>query len=246
MTGKILWLVVWATLPVLRQGYAQKETPARKGKLLYENRMSDSSGMKGWVMEGPGVLHFTGGWMQMYSPDKKWDHVLWCPEVLPASFIAEWDATNLGNEGLAIVFFAATGEHGQSIFDPELPKRDGTFRYYNKGKIHCYHISYYADNPKLPDRGDSRLRKDPGAILLKTGAPGIPVGSHSVYHIRLVKDGGRISMYVNGVPIIEATDDGRSHGPVYGSGRLGFRQMRWSFLAYRNFKVWEIKKDASR
>lgn len=246
MAGKTLWLLLSGTLLLLRPGYGQNEASVRKGKLIYENAMSDSSAMKGWVMEGPGVLKFIDGWMQMYAPDKKWDHVLWCPKVFPASFIAEWDVTNLGDEGLAIVFFAATGDRGQSIFDPELPKRDGTFRYYNKGRMHCYHISYYADNPKLPDRGDSRLRKDPGAILLKTGTPGIPVGSHSAYHVRLVKEGGRISMYVNGALIIEGADDGRSHGPVYGAGRLGFRQMRWSFLAYRDFKVWEIKKDAFR
>lgn len=234
----LLWLLGVLLFP--GQGYGQKEGVARKGKLIYENPLNDSSVVKDWVMEGPGVLKFSGGWMEMYSPEKKWDHVLWCPKVLPADFIAEWDVKNLRDEGLAIVFFAATGDHGQSIFDPELPRRDGTFKYYNKGRIHCYHISYYADNPKLPDRGDSRLRKDPGAILLKKGAPGIAVGSHRVYRVHLEKNGGHITMSVDGRRILEATDDGVVHGPVYGAGNLGLRQMRWSFLAYRNFKVWEL------
>lgn len=236
---RAFWLCLLAAWPLVTG--AQAPGAIRKGPLLYENTLADTGSVKGWVMEGPGALRFSGGWMEMYAPGKKWDHVLWCPRVFPSDFIAEWEVRNLKPQGLAIVFFAATGDSGQSIFAEGMPPRDGTFKYYNKGRVHCYHISYYADNPKNPDRGDSHLRKDPGAILLKTGLPGIPIGNYQAFRVRLVKSAGHISMSVNGKRILEAVDDGEAHGAVYGSGRIGFRQMRWSDMAYRNLKVWAVK-----
>lgn len=215
-----------------------------KGKLIYANALSTGNAVRGWVMEGPGILKFESGWMEMYAPGGKWDHVFWCPQQFPPSFIAEWDVQNLHTEeGLLIIFFAATGDKGQSIFDPGMPARDGTFKYYNRGRINCYHISYYANNPKLPDRGDSHLRKDPMFALLQTGKEGIATKSAAVHHIRLVKHNARIIMQVDGRKIIDYEDDGKKYGPVYQSGCIGFRQMRWSRSRYKNFKVWKVKND---
>ncbi|WP_349318530.1 DUF1961 family protein [Chitinophaga sp. MM2321] len=215
-----------------------------KGKLIYQNTLSAGNTLHDWVMEGPGKLEFKNGWMEMYAPDKKWDHVFWCPQEFPSSFIAEWDVQNLyTEEGLLIIFFAATGDQGQSIFDPGMPARDGTFKYYNKGRINCYHISYYANNPKLPDRDNSHLRKDPLFAMLQTGKEGIPTKSAAVHHIRLIKNKAHIIMLVDDRKIIDYEDDGKTFGPVYQSGRIGFRQMRWSHCRYKNFKVWEIKNS---
>lgn len=221
--------------------YSQNDISLNKGKLIYENSFDNRQLVKDWIMEGPGEVKFKNGWMEMYSPEKKWDHVFWCPQIFPERFIAEWDIQSLNSEeGLIIVFFAATGSKGQSIFDPDLPKRDGTFKYYNRGQLNCYHISYYANNPKEADRGNSHLRKDPTFELLQTGEEGIPTKSLSIYHIRLIKDKGHIIMEVDKRKIIDYTDDGTKFGPVYQSGNIGFRQMRWSDFQYKNLKVWEI------
>lgn len=211
-----------------------------KGRLIYQNALASQKAVEDWVMEGPGRLDFKNGWMEMHSPGEKWHHVFWCPYIFPSRFIAEWEVKVLQPEGLLIVFFAATGNKGQSIFARNLPKRDGTFRYYNRGEINCYHISYYANNPKHPDRGDTHLRKDPDAILLANGTEGIPVGSFSTHHVKLIKDEGHIMMFVDNRKIMDYTDDGKKYGPVNTLGYIGFRQMRWSDCAYRNFKVWEI------
>jgi hypothetical protein len=213
-----------------------------KGKMIYENSFSEPQSVSDWIMEGPGALKFSDGWMEMYSPDKKWDHVFWCPKDFSESFIAEWEMQNMDtSNGLTIIFFAAKGTKGEDIFNPSMPKRDGTFKYYNRGQINCYHISYYANNPKNPDRGNSHLRKDPAFDLLQTGPEGIPAASTGVHHIQLIKDKNRIIMYVDDRKIIDYTDDGTTYGPVYGPGKIGFRQMRWTDFRYRDFKVWEIK-----
>jgi len=221
--------------------FSQNDIPV-KGKLLYENSLSKDEMVKDWKMEGPGELKFKNGWMEMHSPNKKWDHVFWCPQNFPESFNAEWQMQNMDTtSGLVIVFFAAKGINGEDIFDAAMPKRDGTFKYYNKGRIDCYHISYYSNNPKNPERNDSHLRKDPMFALLQTGEEGIPQNSIKVHGIRLVKNHAHIIMYVDDRKVIDYTDDGNTFGPVYTSGKIGFRQMRWTDFRYRNFKVWEIK-----
>lgn len=214
-----------------------------KGELIYQNLLDSEEAIKDWVMEGPGVLKFKEGWMHMFAPEEAWHHVFWCPEDFPSSFIAEWGMQNQEPDaGLAIVFFAAQGIHGEDIFDPALPRRDGTFRYYIKDQLKSYHISYYANNPKNADRGDSHLRKNNLFALVQTGPEGIPTNSKAVHQLRLIKDEAHIIMYVDGRKIIDWTDDGKTHGPVYGKGKIGFRQMQWSHFRYRNFKVWAIQQ----
>lgn len=207
---------------------------------VYSNDLSTRGDVGDWVMEGPGETVFRDGWMEMYSTNEEWHHVLWCPEIFPESFTAEWELQNLNPKaGLLIVFFAATGIEGEDIFDSSLPSRDGTFRYYTKDRLRNYHISYYANNPKTPDRELAHLRKNQGFALVKTGDEGIPKHSTSIHKARLVKDGGHITFFVDGRKVINWFDDGRTYGPVHGAGRIGFRQMQWSKFRYRNFKVWK-------
>ncbi len=222
----------------------QYDQPFLTGSLLYSNSLSSAREVADWDMEGPGELAFENGWMTMYAKDQAWHHVFWCPEIFPARFIAEWEVQNHHpDEGLLIVFFATTGLNGEDIFDPALPVRDGTFRYYTKDQLKGYHISYYANNPKNPDRELAHLRKNNMFELVQTGEEGIPKHSKEVHRLRLVKDDGHIVFFVDDRKIIDWQDDGKTHGPVYGDGRIGFRQMQWSRFSYRNFKVWDLIAD---
>jgi len=100
--------------PVMSNEHIMKNTLAdydvKAGDLLYESTMNSQLSIKGWSMEGPGVLEFSDGWMTMSSPSQKAHHVFWCPETFPASYIAQWEMQNKNLEaGLCIVFFSATG-----------------------------------------------------------------------------------------------------------------------------------------
>lgn len=217
----------------------QTSSRQTKGKLIYRNTLSDKEAMKGWVMEGPGQMEFREGWMHVYSPEQQWHHVLWCPEIFPSRFIAEWEVQNVHPEaGLLIVFFAAHGTEGEDIFSASLPERDGTFRYYTRDRLNSYHVSYYANNPKNPDRELAHLRKNNAFALVQTGPEGIPKGSQAIHRIRLIKDEAHIQFFIDDRKIIDWRDDGVTYGPVYGGGRIGFRQMQWSHFRYRNFRVW--------
>ena len=212
--------------------------------LLYQSAMGSRDSVKGWVMEGPGVLEFSEGWMEMRSPNEEMHHVLWCPETFPADFMAQWEMQNLHlDAGLCIVFFAATGLNGEDVMDASLPRRDGTFSQYNNGAIKNYHISYYAHNPKLPARAVARLRKNPGKHIVNEGPPGINVESDRAHKVTLIRNEGRIRLFVDDRPIIDWTDDGKVNGGALGSGKIALRQMQWTHFRYRNFKVWSLKNE---
>jgi hypothetical protein len=242
-----LKILILTVLILLIFGTTVQSQPGnfKKGALIYENSMSEKSAVADWRMEGPGTIEFHDEWMEMYAPDEKFHHVFWCPKDFPGSFVAEWEAQNLKTEaGLCIIFFSAKGVNGEDIFNPAFPERDGTFNQYTKSKyFNCYHISYYANGRDDPGREISHLRKNSGFYLVQEKEPGIPVKSTAVHHLRLVKDGVRIVMYVDDRKIIDWTDVGGKSGPVLQDGKMGFRQMKWTHFRYRNFKVWNLSKS---
>ena len=223
-------------------GLLAQDTSWKKGRLIYENALTEKDSLGEWVMEGPGKIKISDGWMEMHAPHEQWHHVYWCPVNFPSRFAAEWEVKNLNPQGgLLIVFFAAKGADGEDIFDPSLPARDGTFRQYTKERIKSYHVSYYTNNPRNPDRELAHLRKNNTFALVQTGPEGIPKNSLDVHKISLIKNGAHILFYIDGRKIIDWTDDGNALGPVLADGKIGFRQMQWSRFAYRNFKVWALE-----
>lgn len=217
--------------------YAQE---VQRGKLIYENIFASEKNLADWIMEGPGKIEFVNNTMEMYSPNEEGHHVFWCPIDFPKDFIAEWDAKNFETDaGLCIIFFAAKGLKGQSIFDSSMPKRTtGLFTDYTKGAINCYHISYYANAKDDAHRETANLRKNKGFNLVLTGEKGISMESTSWNHMKLVKINNQITMYADDRKIIDWTDDGVKYGAVLNDGKIGFRQMKWTHFAYKNFKVW--------
>ena len=222
------------------KGFGQTEQ-FNKGKLLYNNPMSKKSQLKDWILEGKAVVEYKDGWMRMYSPNEESHHVYWCPKDFPKSFIAEWDAQNHKiDAGLCIIFFAAKGLKGESIFDSSMPKRTtGSFEDYIRGAMNDYHVSYYANGRDNPKREIANLRKNKGFHLIESKEKGIPVSSTAVHHLKLIKKDNHILMFVDDRKIIDWMDDGKQYGPVLQDGKIGFRQMQWTDFAYRNFKVWE-------
>jgi hypothetical protein len=212
-----------------------------KGKLLYSNSLATSEKVNDWILEGPAKIEFKNNWMHIYSPNEEGHHVFWCPVDFPGNFIAEWEAKNQEiDAGLCIVFFAAKGLKGESIFDASMPKRTlGTFTDYTKGAMNDYHISYYANGRDNPNRETANLRKNKGFNLVQTGEIGIPVQSIAIHKMKLIKQEGKILMYIDDRKIIDWTDDGIKYGKILEDGKIGFRQMQWTHFAYRNFKVWE-------
>ena len=219
-------------------------TEFKKGPLIYENSLGNGNNMKDWLIEGPAKVEFKNNWMHMFSPEEEGHHVLWCPKDFPSSFIAEWELQNQETDaGLCIVFFSAQGNNGESIFDTKFPERNGVFKQYTKSKyFNNYHISYYANGKDFRAKGVAHLRKNSGFHKVQLGELGIPENSDKVHKIRLVKDGGHITCFVDQRKIIDWFDDGQEYGKVLNEGKIGLRQMEWTHFKYRNFKVFNLQK----
>jgi hypothetical protein len=155
--------------------------------------------------------------------------------------MAEWEMQNLNPKaGLCIVFFAAKGVNGEDVMDPALEKRTGVFSQYTKGDLNNYHISYYTNNPKKPNRPFSHLRKNKGFKTVQYGARGIPVNSTATHQLQLIKKENHISMSVDGREIINWKDESKELGLPLAEGKFAFRQMQWSHFTYKNLKIWNI------
>jgi hypothetical protein len=220
-------------------------TEFKKGPLIYENSLGNGNNMEDWLIEGPAKVEFKNNWMHMFSPEEEGHHVLWCPKDFPSSFIAEWELQNQETDaGLCIVFFSAQGNNGESIFDTKFPERNGVFKQYTKSKyFNNYHISYYANGKDFRAKGVAHLRKNSGFHKVQLGELGIPENSDKVHKIRLVKDGGHITCFVDQRKIIDWFDDGQEYGKVLNEGKIGLRQMEWTHFKYRNFKVFNLQKQ---
>lgn len=220
------------------------EAASRRGSKIYARALTAPGDIAGWKLEGPGIVEFRDGWMQMKSqrPDGPQGHLVnWCPENFPDRFMAEWDFELLAEKGLCILFFAANGQGQRDLFDPSLKPRQGVFDQYTNGDIDCYHISYFANTPNEPRRV-ANLRKNAGFYLISNGPVGVPkVTLGEAHHALLIKDGAHVQMAVDGHKIIDYTDDGQRAGPVWGAGKIGFRQMQWTSARYRNFAVYNLK-----
>lgn len=194
-----------------------------------------------WVLEGAKAeVTAKDGRMHL---ENNGDHcVFWNARELPESFVAEWDFQHHAPRGTVIVFFAAQAHDGGSIFAPGLPKRVARFGNYTRGEIDCYHTSYSATDEEGTPRGATHLKKDGKDVekaKLANGRAPIDGKTGKPFRIRLAKLKNRIVLEIDGQISFDVTDD---EGTAYGSGRLGFRQMRHTVEgSYGFLKVHRVK-----
>ena len=197
-----------------------------------------------WILEGPGEVYVKSGRMHIKN-DPEGNCVLWNTRQFPQSFVAEWDFKHHYPQGLAILFFAARGAGGGSIFTPGLPKRGGNFGNYTRGKIHCYHTSYTATDEDGIPRGDTHLKKDGENVEKKKLANGLGLIDSKLgkpFRIRLAKLKNRIVLEIDGEISFDYTDTSEKTGLLYKNGQIGFRQMRHTIEAsYGSLRIQRVK-----
>jgi hypothetical protein len=216
-------------------------------RLYYENKLSKDEDVNGFRMEGQGVVSFPKGRMRLESAleeeSQNANIVFWCPIDFPANFVAEWDFWPIREPGLAIMFFSAMGANGEDLFDPKLAARSGPYSMYHHGDINAYHVSYFRRaRPSERAFQTCHLRKSYGFHLVCEGADPISSVTSGIppYHIKLVKYDHQISFHINHLEIFKYLDDGHTYGPVWGMGKMGFRQMAPLIAEYANFKVFDL------
>lgn len=192
---------------------------------IYESSFKDSSALKDWLLEGGKQMRIADGNLILESDAKKEKNhlVCWLKKEAPADFLLEFTMRPMDRkDGLNIVFFSARGIKGESIFDPSLKPRDGTYEQYRNGDIKCYHVSFWAAG-----RETANMRKSPGFFLVAEGRDLIYQAPIDVFQtVRIYKRGGNIRVIVDDMVALAYDDDGVTYGPVYDhAGWIGLRQM---------------------
>ena len=223
--------------------------------LIYSNPLSCEDNIRDFVLEGSAKVSFQNGCMRLENAmdaaqGQKANYVFWCLRDFPSDVLIEWEFKPVREPGLAIMFFSAKGRNGEDLFDPVLQKRTGEYPQYHHGDINAFHISYF--RRKEPDERSfhtCNLRKSYGFYLTAQGGDPIPDAADAAdfYVCTILKKGGLIRFYINGLAVFEFQDDGHTYGPLLGGGKIGFRQLAPMIGEYRNLNVWSLisSKDAS-
>lgn len=213
---------------------------------IYRNTLTDPEQTAGFRMEGDGTVTFPMGRLRLESTrdaseGQKANVVFWCPEVFPGDLAVSWTFRPLREPGLAILFFAAAGAGGKDLFDPSLPARTGEYDQYHHGEMNAFHISYFRRMWKEERSFHTcNLRKSYGFHLVAQGADPLPdvADMTSAYEMLVVKQGAAVTFAINGLPLLQWTDDGSSYGPLLAGGRIGFRQMAPLIAEYSDLIVY--------
>lgn len=219
-----------------------------KEKLMYDNPLSKKEDIDHFILEGNAQISFLEGCMRLKNAldndlGQKANYVLWCPMDFPENVKITWEFKPVTDQGLCILFFAASGKGGRDLFDPSLSKRTGEYPQYHSGDINAFHVSYF--RRKEPDERafhTCNLRKSYGFHLVAQGADPLPDAedANGFYRITIRKYHNDIRFFINDLQVFEFDDDGETFGESLKGGKIGFRQLAPLTAEYRNLKVYEL------
>lgn len=221
--------------------------------LIYENLFDKNQENwvvemnENWSMEGKGIAACGGGYLTLRSqiftiPRNKDGHFnFWLNQDFPENVAFEWEFSypEPGDQGLAIMMWAARGRNGEDIFDTRLPPRRGEIMSdMHSGAINCYHTSYIARGRK-----EANLRKNYGFHLMTSGPDLSSEINPNEWHIvRLEQYQNLITLLFDNKESYRYFDDGTVGGPpINTGGKFGFRQQNNLYQGnYRNFRVYRL------
>lgn len=216
--------------------------------LVYDNPLTRKEDIDGFIMEGKADISFDGEAMCLKNAmaeelGQKANYVLWCPEVFPDNVKITWEFEPVTDQGLCIMFFAASGKDGKDLFDPSLSPRTGEYPQYHSGDINAFHVSYFR-RKEADERSfhTCNLRKSRGFHLVAQGADPLPAAEDrdGFYRIAIRKYRRNIAFSINDLTLFEFYDDGETYGEALKEGRIGFRQLAPLTARYKNLKVYKL------
>jgi hypothetical protein len=221
-----------------------------KTDLLYHNPLASEQDLADFRLEGEAVLTFPRGRLRMENTRERdrdrgihANYILWCTRDFPDHIAVSWDFRPMTDRGLAMIWIAAKGRHGEDLFDPDLAPRDGDYKQYFKGDINALHASYYRRNPGEIEFRTCNLRKSYGFHLVAQGGDPLPDARYALepYRVEVVKSGPHFRFAINDVVLFHWIDDGERAGPVLADGKIGLRQMAYLIAEYGDLKVHRVE-----
>ncbi|MSU50822.1 MAG: DUF1961 family protein [Opitutus sp.] len=209
---------------------------------IYQTAFDNTDELKHWQLEGGQRMSVENGKFILENASRENHLVCWLKQEVPADFLLEFKVRPQNRkEGLNIAFFSARGLNGESIFDPKLKPRSGAYPQYNRSDLNAYHVSYWKGSDNTPN-----LRKSAGFHLVAQGTNLVKEAAVEAFQtIRVYKRGGKIRLMVDDVVGLAWDDDGKSFGPVLGSGWIALRQMGHTVRCeYDDLKIFPLVANA--
>ena len=206
------------------------QIPGFDTKLIFQDNF-DNNLLENWKKEGIGKIEITpDGKAILGLGEESKGLAFWALKEIDVDFQLEFNLRIPNHNGLFIIIICAQGINGGDVIN-DLPERNGEIQEYSKGDIRSYHISSHCFTEQGEQIPGSKLRKNPGHLLLSKNDVD-PCTSNRTYYIDVVKTGNRIRYYVDDMLIHDFRDRG-GFGPIYSEGKIGF----WIGGKPEDFKV---------
>lgn len=208
------------------QAFLNKESGKEKNGTGYYNfveklvRKELGKGVDAYKMNG----NFVGGHI-----------VYWNKTITPENYILECDFQSISDYSLHMLMFSHLGVNGESVFSPELKKRNGLAAQYTKSDMVGYRVSFFA-----PNRNTTNLRKSPGKELLIKGKDYSLDDKKSVHHLKVIKNKNTVTWKIDGKTAFVYTE--KEPEKELGGGYFAIRLMVPAMGYYDNLKVYEIRE----
>lgn len=252
----IAWIGTWVFCAAAwaQTRPATREARPAGGEVVFED---DFQTMDNWVSEGPHLVQIEKGHLHVKTvqDDRQVGQYIWCKRELPADFRIEFDVTPASKSGFFLIFFCVQGVKGEDILGEDLFERYMNWRSWkpyddwdkytsspqrtghHQSRLLGYHISY-----RRNEVANCNLRKNPGLVLKKSSLIETLMPQNQRAHVALSKQGGHVTLIVNGQIFMDWTDD---HAPWQG-GRFGFRNVYDSDALYDDVKIFDLDPGAAR
>jgi len=197
------------------------EENTAKDSILFQTSFPESQLdlTRTWHLEGQGSAKIDKG--KLALNDTGAGVVLWARQDFPSDVRLQFDLSFSNNRGIGVFFVAAKGVHGEDILK-DLPKRNGKYNQYTKGKINCYGFSFHRFFPDGKHNEGTNLRKNSGFHLVNHVRPDPVMKADETYRVSIEKVGGHLRLCVNGNLVHDWEDHG-THDAALKGGKIGFR-----------------------
>ena len=208
-------------LPATSDTLASPLDAAAMAKLPFTDSFDDPA-LPGWYPIGRGVVKRTaGGKMLLEETQGSLGFTVLSEAVFPDRIVIEFDCQALRFAGHPSLVFSATRDGASFATDPMLsdPTVDAEIMTQRAVKYYMFgwHTGWRAAD--FPQRtAKALLQKNPGGTQLAAVDNALVAPAQQTHHFRIVKDGGRIVVEVDGQRRITVIDP-----KPLGPGHIGFR-----------------------
>ena len=173
-----------------------------------------------WQAEGAGITRLTADSGLFVQPTiDSVGIMIWLDQDFEDNYQLEYQIDFHDTMGLHLLFTSVAGLNDEDLFDTDREPY-GRFETYTQGILNNYQISLHCYDPEGQHHASSRLRKNPGNILL-SHVPTDPCQSNRNYTIDFIKIGKRLQLFVDGERYHDFKDK-LDRDSLYEKGKVGF------------------------